>query len=188
MLTSANLGMSIALPSDRNACTPAMANGHAEPAAGDRDEQSLREELEEDEPWRRSECALDGEGVPATFGAHEKQVSDVCARDEQHEGGGPEDHPQHPPDIPDDNRGERTHRHAHVRLLDRGPRQAARELVRQKRKEPLQIGSGRIHGDAVAQPRDRLVVERGRVGFRRIQAHRATTARCPRPETERRPA
>ncbi len=158
----------------RRSQRPRGGRGHADAgrAATARHEEGFAHEFQEHGAGRGAEQALNRERLPTAFGTHEKQPGDVRARRGQHEAGRSEHHPQQRREAGDHDGCQRLDRHAHVRLLDRASRQAARKFVRQAREQRLEIGLGLLDRDAVAQTRDGLIVERRGVGFRRIQAER----------------
>ena len=65
------------------------------------------------------------------FGAHEEQVRDVRARDQQHDPDRAEEHPQHAADVPDHVGRERTDVWPEPHLVEHLPGEAVRQ------REPL---------------------------------------------------
>jgi hypothetical protein len=120
---------------------------------------------------------LDREGSPTPFGPCEKQVPDVRAGNRQHEPGRTERHPEQLSDIANDDGGERTNRCPHMRLFDRRACHAAGKLVRELQKQTLQIGCRGFNGNPITQPRNGLVIERGRLRRRGIEPHRQPQCR-----------
>ena len=103
-----------------------------------------------------AERGMNGELLLPCFRAHEEQVRDICARDEQHEADGAEQDPEHAPDIADDVDRERPHVGGDldvVKHLSREPL-GHRESFRHDRNEARHIGVRLLDGHARFQSRD----------------------------------
>ena len=81
----------------------------ADGAADQRERQALREQFPGDAPPAGAECRVDGELLLPAFGAHQKQVRDVGARDQQDDADRAEQNPEYLADIADDVGGERAY-------------------------------------------------------------------------------
>ena len=81
-------------------------------------EQRLRHQLPGHLPRFGAERQANRQLLLARLGAHQEQVGDVRARDEQHEADGAEQNPQHVADVADDIDVERTHQRSEPRIVE----------------------------------------------------------------------
>ena len=92
---------------DSSARMPSVPNGQAERAADDRQHHALGEQLADDAAARAAERGADRDLALAARGAHQQQVRDVRARDQQHEADGAEQHEQRLPHVADEHLADR---------------------------------------------------------------------------------
>ncbi len=119
--------------------------------AGDRQDQRFDDQVLEDAPASGAERRADRDFLPAAERAREDQVAGVRAGDEQHERDGRQEYHERAARIADD------------QLLqgDRGRAPAGvlrRELLREARRDHVELGLGLFEGNARLQPRNDLVV------------------------------
>ncbi len=110
----------------------------------------------------------------ARFGAHEEEIGDIRARDEQDQGDRAEENPQHLADVADDIDVEWPDERAKPRLVEHLLGEALRQLeaLRQRRQQALDVGVGLRDGDAGLEPREPSVIEPCRVNGLAIEFHR----------------
>ena len=130
------------------------AEDHGEPAGQQRDQERLGHLQPHELRARRADRAAHRQTAAASFGAHQEQVGDVGARDEQHDRHRAEQHPERCA-------GRRTDQAVEHRLHDRAvllddprvggrPAEAGRELLREAR----ELGGELLARDAWLHARD----------------------------------
>ena len=118
-----------------------------EASAGEGEDDAFGEHLEDEAPPAGAERRPDGDFLAAHRRAHQQQVGDVGARDQDHDGDGREERQQRRPDARDD---------AFLQADDlRGFVRAVLGILhRQAFGDGLHLGAGLLHGDAWLQPCD----------------------------------
>ncbi len=102
-----------------------IGQAEADDAAGERERQALRQELPRDSARARAERGMNRQFLLPRFGAHQEQVGDVGAGDEQHEADRAEEHPEHAPDVADDVSRERPNVGPDLHVVEHLAREAA---------------------------------------------------------------
>ena len=162
---------SIAISSDRGrpvgrdrdrarGCPRRRAPGRRAPPMS-AEHQALREQLPRDAPPARAERGMNRQLLLPSLGAHQEQVGDVGARDQQHDADRAEQDPEHLADVADDVLRQRPDVRPDPRLLEHLPGEPGRqrEALDDHRQHPRDVGVGLLDGDARLQPRDPLVAE-----------------------------
>ena len=108
----------------------------------------------------------------AAFGAHQQEVGDVGARDDQHEAHRAEENPQGPADVAHDLVFERSHHGAELHFFQERRCPVFREQLREATDEPLQLRVGSLERGRVREPRDSGSTERRKWRLGRIDLHR----------------
>ena len=150
---------------------------HTEQAARERQHHALRQQRAGDPAAAGAECGTHGELLMAPFRAHQEQVRDVAAGDQQHDADGCQQNPENLSDVADHVGRER----AHVR-----PQLQSRERGRQERDHARDIGVRLGERDARFHPRERLKPEADAARRVHIQGHRQHDRRARPKELERR--
>ena len=165
--------------------------GETEPddAADERERQALRQELPGDPARARAERGVDRQLLLPRLGAHQEQVGDVRAGDQQDEPDRAEQHPQHPADVADDVDRQRPDVRPELHVLEHLPREARRhrEPIRDHRHHPRDVGVRLLERDARLQARDPLVAEVADVKLGAIEAERQHELRVAVEEAEAAP-
>ncbi len=135
-------------------------------------------------------AARTSSSMRAARAAHEQQVRDVGARDQEHDADHRHDDPQHVAHAADDvvleppQRG----RHAPGVEIDLAGRDGTGARKRKPfdpdRQHALDVGIGLLERDAVAQARDAVAAERRRDQLRTVDAKRRDEIRCDVAELE----
>ena len=86
------------------------AEDQAEHAADDRQHDAFGQQLADDPAARAADRRADRDLAPAAGRAHEQEVRDVGAGDEQHEADGADQHEQRRADVPDERLPDRLRR------------------------------------------------------------------------------
>ena len=143
-------------------------------------------------PASGAERFAHGELALAAVGAHENEVGDVRARDEEHEPGGRGDDPQRARDAARDVLAQRNEERPRLRLLEQHRRRNARREIREQlddaRQHRREIALRVRDGHAGLETRDAVVVEAARVTDVRIELQRQPDLRRGRGKAKALPA
>ena len=147
-------------------CREQADAGRGEPEAAETAEEAEREALGQQfggqPPPARAERRADGQLLLSPLGAHEEEVGDVGAGDEQHDADGAEEDPEHRADVADEVVGERPDERSHADLLEHLPREAGRQREALHRPSGIMRAMSRVglrDRDAGLEAGDRLVAE-----------------------------
>jgi hypothetical protein len=139
----------------------AVGEAEAEHAAERAERQALRHQLARDASRSRADRRADRQLLLARIGAHEQQVRDVRAGDEQHHADRAHQHPEDAPDIADEILLQRTQRRTKMRVVEHLDAESGErgEGLDGDGNEPRHVGGGAVDRGAWREARQRLIAE-----------------------------
>ena len=147
-----------------SARTPSKAESHAENAAGQGEQHAFSQQLAHDARAAGSQCGADRELAFADGGAHQQQIGDIGAGDQQHQSYRAQHHQQRIARVADDAVAQWSNRKIRSPI-------GVRELTVVLRARRPQLGVGLRHGDARLEQSGHLK-EEVHVGADRVKLKR----------------